>query len=394
MKLKVFIACLSLILIPKVAFSSQSQIMYDKYWSPYSGAGFMISINNAYKVLDDYYLPSSAGKTEFVWQSARLVKLLAQSMLGSFLSVAQHEVFGHGYRGREFGVGLGYEIKILSGTTYLANKYKTLSLNKQAALTAGGLEANTILGQQILNNWLLDGNIDNRDVVFYGLNQISSINYVYFTNKNLKSNSSGNDISCYIKEINAWHQDDNALTVSKMRKNILWDLFDPALYNALYTAVVSYVINAQPSEKLYMLEIGNYKYLPTGRVLMAPYGVEYQLQNYVKTPGNELIQINVRYGKTGIVTSYGLDLNIKPVCRYKGFSVGNKISIWRQPQLNVTLAKDAQYKYGFAEAVNIEYRFDEKLALYGEVGYKVAGYVPGTPLESGVVFGFGVNLSA
>ena len=391
MKIKSYLTSVALMLTSQVSTANQEPIILDKYLSPYSGSSLIQNFNEIYKSLDDRYLLSSAGKTNFIWVTARFSKLLIETIFAEFLTTAQHEIFGHGYRGREFRFSkIMYRVGIGSGyTAFYMKDYNRLTLNQKAAFSAAGNEANTILAQQLRATWLKNNLIDNRDATLYYANQFEQIKYVYIT-KEYSSNS--NDIIGYMKNINAWHGNNTTLTLNKLRLSVLWDLLDPALYNSL-SSIGSYLVTGKQQEQLFMFTVGRYKYLPSARTLFTPWGLEYQLQNYIKTPTQELIQVNLRYGKTSSVSSYGLDLHIKPIWSYKHFTFGNKLSLWKQPKLGLALASLAPTSYGIAEYINIEYAYNKIFSLYGEIGYKTAGYIPGNPLENGVVYGAGFTIN-
>jgi hypothetical protein len=393
MTIKKYLAYGLILFIPQLSHAYTIDFKYDKYWSPYSGASYMLFAYDSYKYLDDNLLPSSANKTNFGYQLGRFGKLFVEKIFTNVLTTIQHEVFGHGYRLREFGMWAEYYVDLYGGSTYYyKNQYNQLNPNQQAAMNSGGLEAETVLGQQIFNNWLESESIDNRDTVFYYESQTSQIFYVYRTPTNLAYASVGNDIASYIKSVNTWHQNPNAVTIGKMRKNILWDLLDPALYNGIYGALVSYVIQGQLTEKLYMFELANYKYLPSARTLLAPWGLEYQIKNYIKTPKEQTIQVNLRYGNTATKKSYGLDLYINRLWTYKNFTFGNKLSLWNQPKLGMQSALQANNTWGIADYFTLDYQYNQILSLYSEIGYKTSGYIPGNPLEKGIVYALGLNL--
>jgi hypothetical protein len=53
MKIKKYLYGLVL-LVPQLSHAYTLAFQYDKYWSPYSGASYMLSAYDSYKYLDDH----------------------------------------------------------------------------------------------------------------------------------------------------------------------------------------------------------------------------------------------------------------------------------------------------------------------------------------------------
>lgn len=368
------------------------QLIVDQYWSPYAGSALNTSLFHTYTFLDDKYLPNSDGKESFWWGMGRFGKILLEDLYCQFLMVMQHEVFGHGYRLREFGFkDIGYVIGIGFGSTgFSSEEYDNLSLTKQAAVSAAGMEANAVFSGQIRRNWILQQHIDRRDALLYFITSLDQADYIWVTTD--ESSSPSNDVNSYVYEVNAWY-DNEHLTKSKLRHYAYWDLLDPCLFMGLYS-IGEYIFNGSPNQPTPMIDIRNYKYIFAGRLLLAPYGSEFQMQNYVLTPQQQLAQVNVRYGNNSHLQSYGVDIFWQPIWRYKDLTVGNKLFLWRQPKfLKQNTAAGVGNMYGVAELINAEYKLYKCFSALGEFGYKTAGYIQGIPLGNSWVWRLGVKLS-
>jgi hypothetical protein len=394
MKKNLFVAALVLPLIATTAFSSEYSILVDKDWSPYAGVAINRSLFNAYKDLDDRYLPSTENRKNLLWSAVRLSKVGIDIAFGSFLMVNQHEIFGHGYRGREFKInGLSYKVNFFSGSTYFnLNSFRGAHINRMSAFVAGGLEANSILADNISQDWFANQQIDHRDAASYMMNRIAKINYVYITRESDLGASNGNDVNYYITSVNSWYKGSVApLTLGKMRSRMLWELLDLPLYYSLYS-MGNYVYNGKPNVSMFMFDINGYKYLPTPRLLWAPWGTEWQVQNNILTPDKRYIQANIRYGKNSFINSYGIDLVIKPIWAYDQFEFGNKLNLWRQPQILVSdRASSALKKFGAAAYLTIDYKCNKNISVFSELGYKTSGFSQGDPLENSYVGRLGVK---
>lgn len=368
------------------------QLIVDQYFSPYSGTSVNLSLFHTYEFLDDYYLPSSAGKATFLWGVGRCGKLVIEDWISQFLMVLQHEFFGHGYRLREFHFShISYYVNIGHGATGFSEaEFDALPLTKQAAVSAAGMEANAVLSQQIRQNWITQHHIDHRDAMLYFITSLDQADYIWVTSD--ESTKQSNDVNSYVAEVNAWYNN-TSLTKRKLRTYAFWDLLDPSLYMGLYS-IGKYIYNGAPGIPMYMFNIKDYKYMFAARLLMAPYGAEFQWRNYVMTAKQQLWQINLRYGNNSHIQSYGLDILTSPIWRYKQWDFGNKLYLWRQPKfLTQNIAAGVHNGLGFAEFVSAEYRVNHWFGLLGELGYKTAGYIQGIPLGNSWVWRVGMSLT-
>lgn len=391
LKIKILLCSLILMLFTANISAQTNTLIVDQYWSPYSGAAANTFVFNSYKYLDDRFLPSSEYNTSFLWGTGRFGKLFLESLLADFLMVTQHEFFGHGYRAREFGFSyVGYKIRINYGyTSFYIIDYDNLPYPKQAAFNVGGMEATTIMSQQIRNNLFLSGKIDRRDAALYFVTAYDQINYIFGSSD--QKTTVGNDVNGYVNTVNNWYGRP-VLSVKKLRNKDIWDLLDPTLYMALYSEVC-YVIDGDFNQPMYMFEINKYKYLPTPRLLLAPWGPEFQLQNNIVTPIQQLLQVNLRYGKNEFITSYGVDFIMRPIYQYKNFSFGNKLYLWRQPKfLKQNYANGVANGVGIGEFVNVEYSIKKNYLAFAELGYKTAGYIQGYPLGNSIVWRVGAGI--
>lgn len=391
--MKKFLAIVIIFGVFNNCFATTDRIIVDQYLSPYAGTALNLSILHGYTWLDDKYLPSSAGKTDFLWVLGRSGKWLFESIIiCDFLMTDQHEYFGHGYRLREFHFSpISYSIGFGSGWTGFSEvQYNALSYPKQAAVAAGGMEADSILSAQIRQNWIIDGKIDSRDATFYFATTMDQPEYI-FGSVDRSFGDSGNDVNRYVQTVNSWYGN-NSLTKNKLRNYAIWDLLDLSLYQSIYS-IGKYIVDGDHNIDTFMFNIKGHKYLPTPRLLLTPYGPEFKLQNYVVTPGNKLLQINIRYGNNSNIQSYGIDLFIQPIWSYKDFTFSNKVYLWYQPKfLEQNTAIGVSKGLGIAEFVAIDYKLYKSFSAFAELGYKTSGYIQGNPLGNSCVWRIGISI--
>jgi hypothetical protein len=373
--------------------ADQFSITVDKYNSPFMGANLMLTGLRGYQAIDDIVASSTVDNTSTCMTAIRFFKwLLLDVSVGSLGSVIQHEYFGHGARGREFHLAdLGYHINLYTGkTTYSFSSFETLNVNQQAAFSTGGVEATNLLAQQIEQNWVRTNTVDSRAATMYLITALDQSVYAFSTVSS--SFHPDNDANAYIAYVNQW-QGKNTLTSKKLKTAMIWDWIDPMLYIS-GASIIQYIWQGQQSIETSSLHIGTYRFMPTTHVLLAPYGPEFQLQAHLVSPEDKYVGLFLRYGRTGGKESYGFDLNITPLSHYDCWYFINKLSGWYQPHLMDPAT--AKNKYGFGEFAGVYYNVSDGIYFNAELGYKVSGYLPGTPLARGVVwrvgFMFDLNL--
>lgn len=356
------------------------------------GSNWMITGLRAYESLDDILASGSTGKTSNAMCLLRTAKFLFEYSLSNWGMVTQHEIFGHGARAREFHLSnISYDINIFHGTTYFSSQgYSSLNVIQKSALAAGGMEATSVLAGQMEQTWLNSDTIDRRDATFYLVNSLDQSMYIFGTSDS--EFHADNDVQSYINLVNQW-QGSQALTLDKLKTKILWDWFDPMIYLSL-GSIYNYIASGEPLINFGTLHIKDMRYMPTTRTLLAPWGVEFQLQNHLHTPENKYYGLFLRAGRTGGVNSYGVDFQIMPMQSYPKWSVSNKLSVWYQPHIvkNTTAATNIN-KFGGADFIRATYNVNNAVKSYAELGWKTSGYLPGVQLAGGWIWRVGFKFS-
>ncbi len=372
------------------AYETSFTLDIDKYYSPYMGANLLFSAWRGYEAVDDIVASGTAGNTSNCMTLVRTGKLAFEVTLANFLMVIQHEVFGHGARAREFNVSnVGYHINVFTGkTTYPYSSFAQLSVNQQAAMSSGGVEATSIFAAQIENSFFRNGEVDSRAAVLYLLNTFDESLYAFSTTSSVMHPD--NDANAYLLYVNNWFENSTALSSQKMKNSMIWSWLNPMIYMSGFS-LIKYLFMGDNTLNFPTLHIGDARFLPTTRVLFAPYGPEYQLLVNLFTKEDKFVGVNLRYGRTSGKTSWGADLIVAPLANYECFYVENKLSIWHQPHLLQNYAPQNTNKYGFGEFLTLYYKLARGVYALGEVGYKVSGYMPGRQLSRGVYWNVGVR---
>jgi len=367
-------------------------LTFDRHFSPITGADAMITILRGYQALDDALVPSSIGDRSFGMIAGRIGKLIfIEGILTSTQMIAQHEVFGHGYRAREAHLpNLRYRVTPWSGWIAMnAIKFNELSSNEKIAIDAGGMEGTSILANRIRTRWFnsTSRNIDSREAHLYINTSLDQTLYVLDTKRRSdKTFPIGHDVINYINEVNRWYQK-NVIDTHKLRRKILLDFVDPYLFYSAYS-LGNYIAEGNQLWEFPMIPIGEYQYLPATRIALAPYGPEYQFINFVKGLEQSYIA-TLRYGNTGGRHSSGLSLDVLRLISSDLLFIDAKADLWHQPKMFATTAAAAKGHFGAALSLLARYRIAPKIDITGQAGYKTTGYMPGEALKHSPILRIG-----
>ena len=388
------------IFFPKIAFSYQN-IIYDRYFSPYSGSSNLIF---AQKLLiwgeNALFDGSGRNTTAKVWGRAA-EQLLFWSNLNMIAAVTQHEVFGHGYRLRELGFSpKKYLITPWYGATYFKVNNSFL-MGELLAVDVAGLEAEGILAQDLKMHWIHQSKIDGRLSSAYTQAQQSLFWYTLITQlgrlKKEKA-SKGNDIEAYIAHHNASYQN-NQLTIGKLTRWSIFNWLDPMTFYAYY-AFFYYIAEGKPWD-FPMIPLGEtIRYLPNIRIGYAPYSPEAYLENFFSIDEKPLY-FYLKGGKRSI----GLGVAYNRLIAGKRGILGFRFDGWNQNVFlsNATVGEFLKgqtvfrsvlnkRKWGAAFSVKMTLNLFSSLAIYSELGGKTAGYLPGYSLRKDITARVGLTI--
>ncbi|CAK6518970.1 MAG: hypothetical protein IRF12RH_08015 [Rickettsia helvetica] len=190
--------------------------------------------------------------------------------------VGNHEIGGpNGARAREFDLKvIKYEVDPFEGTTYFkAKDFNSLQVYKQIAIDTGGIQASHLLSENIKDRYMVSNKINPTYGIGYLWTRLDQAGYIFSTKFNDKDKS-GNDINAYVTAINSIYGK-NYITKNKIRSYAYLDLFNPFLFYSGYPFIMNTNLNNIP-----MFELGEIKYLPATRAILAPYGLERGLVNH------------------------------------------------------------------------------------------------------------------
>lgn len=381
-----------------------SQLSLDRYLSPYTGADLLITALESQMSAEDS-LKELWETEEETWISAglsggyRFATVLGWwSPLSLVGTLVQHEVFGHGFRVREF-TKFGYCVSHYSffqpeggiaSTFYYHPEKEQPFLENVIAL--GGTEANTVLAGRMRENYFEKGFMDGRLAPMYSLANCDLAEYIQLTAKKLhdkESNIEGNDIVSYLDTVNQMNPD-NPVTITQLSKLSYLILLDP-FYWGNQLSLFSYVLFGKEFP-IPVFQKGAYRFVPAVSPNLTPFGPEVIIEQYFSI-GTKPQRTYVRftpYNNRGCLGFGYKNLYLQTV---ENTHIGCIIDAWYAPKLpdlsasELYFTKQSSMRPGGQALLTIRQSI-ERFAdcKFGfDVGFKTKGYLIGTPIEKGVI---------
>lgn len=413
---------LGLSLISIAAFSSEPLREFpasvDQYYSPYMGSDAILTVHQSLdlseKWLSNYEEPKKGLKPSFYrWIDLSLI----WTLIAVIEEVVQHEVFGHGYRIRSlkeadvqsykfetpppFGPGGG-------ATSFYVGE--NLKLGELQAITVAGLEAEDILARQIKFSFCQKNQMDAKLGILFAQTRLSPFFYSlvdYGIEETLEEKIfSGHDIQAFIN-INNMLYPQKLITKNHVTYQLMLNLLDPMVWYQQYNYF--YYIFTGKNISCPMIKLGeNLKLLPSLNVYLAPYGLDYSLEQYVLYKERP-IYFYVKTSPFEFNRAVGAGIEAKELFRKNDFSFGAKTHFWMQPNFLASWKmgdvlqeirpegideKLLQKIYGAYIGVLANYHFkNTNNKFYLECGAKSKGYIQGYPLGASSVWRVGSNFS-
>ncbi|MEM6700934.1 MAG: hypothetical protein AAF599_21200, partial [Bacteroidota bacterium] len=353
------IALTLILFLTALTLSAQDRyyLIGDQYGSSIASAENLLTVHLALYSFQDRYIKNQYWE-EDTWQKKslgvgyRLGKtILLDVQMDWLVLLAQHEVFGHGYRARSTGTKENrYRFSLLfpygssSGAIFYgrSNPNRFSGFDEGLVATLGGNEANAVLAKTLRDKWLLRGAMHYRELVLYSLTLNNHSLYAWST-KLFDRNEGGNDMLNYIRLVNARFdyrtEAEYQLTFDEMSNHSLLNFVNTYQLFALYAYFKGYLLNANESFDLPMFRLKNTKYLPTLRVGMTPFGSEFILENHFLKDQN-LLEISWRQGDGQLANFYGGGVKWRKVFP-KLLTTQIGVDFWNQPSM--LLGGESQY---------------------------------------------------
>lgn len=319
------------------------------------------------------------------------------------LLVVNHEVFGHGARLRErFGGPIGYRIHAPppygdggASTSFVFDREPTP--HEMLAINAGGMEADAVAAALVAHRAFSEGRMHPRDALRYLAFELDTLSYVLGTDD--EGEEPGHDVAGFVETYNdvaaAAHVP--VLTARSLRREVLAGLANPMLAYAVY-GIGRYLWSGATDAGIPALSVAGVRYLPMIRYRLAPYGREWSLVNEL---GGRIapMQVELRVGRAPRATPWAVGVRGQQLTTWTGWGLDASVEVWRQPRLAgvsggpaASGSLGAQVRVRTGRPLVPVWFSAQRATVIVDVGVKTAGFVPGEPLDGGVVARAGVGL--
>jgi hypothetical protein len=322
----------------------------------------------------------------------------------------QHEVGGHGGRGREFGLGPSYAFNWdLSAAT--GTRRPPATNEENALIGAGGTEADNVMAHRVMIDLLRPEGVDGAKVPLAFMSKLDLTVYVASTENPDRGQDfvdqyqDGNDIAYYLLSRQAQRRHTAPVTVwsgtyradlddpllasnyDDARATALWNLLDPSLVGASINYFREHVLGGSPRVHAPVLHLRNGVGLALGtRGALGPQEVSRFLDLYASTPRG-VFTVYVRDLDSSIDRTYGTGTGIHGLKLGRNVEMDLSLDTWEEPDSREAVRTGS----GWNATAEVDALFGPRWGLSAKVGSKSDGFFPGLPLEDGVYVGFGVQ---
>lgn len=374
-------------------------LIYENELSPNFGAQHLLSDHQLVSRLQNKFIPAKIFKKDAKIASFgnalfRLTKVgLLDYPMTYLTGTMQRELFGTQFRANELGaigsvVNYGIPQPYGSGGGKTSITFdKALTLTEQSLTTLAGTESSAVLSSITSKNSVLN----NHFLYEEGLMFLFSNNELAFklatgkdyANKNIKN---------YMNQMDTLYGV-NAISMDKLKILSYLDIgLDGMNINAI-ASLFNYIGKGEEQLDVLAFKLNeSISYLPSFKMLLAPYGPEVLFKQFVKK-GKTLFQLDIRTAAASSFSSLGVDLNIFNLLlgEKKKISIDGFLAAWNQPEMNLTIDNALKTIKGFGGggSATINYRFLKNTFIQARLGYKSKGYYQGLSLNNDLIFNIG-----
>jgi hypothetical protein len=396
-------------------FAQSSLILnWDKHKSSIASAENLLTIHNTF-----YKFTDSKIKTKY-WEEDSWHKklgglayrfsksILLDNQADWLVHIHQHEVFGHGFRYREFDLKRNsYNLSLFppygSGGGFAlrgrSDYPRFFGAHENIATSMGGMESASVLSERLRNKWLQSGQIHYRESLLFLSTLHDCTAYIYGTGLEL-DDSAGNDVNNFLRQVNFQYgfvnEEDYQLTINDLAQRASVNLVNTFQFFAIYTYIKTYLIDGEKNYEYPIFNVGKTDWLPSVRFGLTPFGSEFIIENFLKTE-KSLTQIRLRIGDGKLDKAYGGGISYRRDWTPK-LSINAIADLWIQPsmQLGGEELFDTKEGLGGRLIAEIDYQFNKKypIGLFTQIGYKTTGFYPGEILNKGAIARIGISLKA
>lgn len=407
MKIASFLLCGAVIVLSLIPHGVIAQVInplvIDNNLSSITAAEDLTSIDEFVNHYEQELLPQQFSVedtkgSKIVGRLYRASKdILLELVQDEFISLAEHEVFGHGARLREYGYDdATYELHLAwpygTGNGFTSWDF-AMSHDQMTTVNIAGIEGQEIIGDE--NRWraLERGTINYREANLYFIGRLAVTAYALQTTTSDLTASNGNDIAAYINQLRGINPH---VTLQAIQMQSLLNLLDPMTLDWFYSCYC-YLDRGKVELSIPMLSVGAWNYIPGFRFSLTPFGYEYHLENLFADSG-KVFNASASMGSAYNGLSYSLAMQAHRLFSEGSFSFDWKLEAWRQPELDLsaketiipTPSTSNLWSFGGLLSAAAYYNVAGSFSLTAEAGYKSRGFVEGEMLEAGPIVRAGI----
>jgi hypothetical protein len=379
---------------------------------PVSGAENTAFAADVLGRIEDRLLPGRLFREEtgfyrMAGASYRLLKLATlDAPAAAWLTVFQHEYYGHGFRAREAGFDdVRYELELPppygsgEGSTSWIQR-RPASADEFTAMAMAGMEATDLLARNLRDHWVAEGGMDYHGAFLYLYSALGLGAYLEATPEDETDRS--NDIVAYLVGVNgkaglnypqeAWLRQDDLADGARA------SLADPFYWFSWWT-LLRYAWDGETHWRYPAVPLGPVRWLPAAGYRLTPFGGEYVLENLLAAEGDPGIRrtlaLRGAYGDGELGKTFSAGLEARDIPVWKGVALDAGMDAWRQPPLRLDPVDGSPGRggrWGFGGEVGLSlptpFRF---LRFAVAAGYKGEGYLPGYRLREGMTLRAGLG---
>lgn len=394
------VAAVLTVLVHPARAGAQAAI-FDAEMSPMAGSSVVDLAATLLGRAEDKVLPLRLFDEETVLRRSagvgyRFARLFALDLpQEDWLRVVNHEIFGHGARLRErfdgpvrYRVGLPPPYGGGGGSTSFTFDREP-AIEEVLAITIGGMEANNVAASRLALRAVARGEATYREMLRYLLSRLDTVGYILSTGD--EPEEEGHDVSDFLIALRDVAGSD--LTARDLRRRAIVGLADPLLGVAAYGLVLSYLWRGDTDAPVPAFRVGGLGYLPALRLQLAPFGIEWVVENTFARDGLAT-RVSARFGDAPGARSFGIGLHRDAIWTWRRARIDVDGHAWRQPRiLDDGRVERSAGGAAFATAsVPLDVKWLRWASVVVQGGYKTRGFVEGEPLGSGFVARGGVGL--
>ena len=431
--MKIATTCLFLLTLFELGFSQYYySLLFDKNLTAYSGAENLVTMHRGIRGVQERVIkPTLFEENKWYKKCAgiglrSLQHYLATDPINNWLTIVQHEYFGHGSAFREWGCKEPYyKINVpkpygpgsgLAGGCggYGDGSVGPLSSQQKMQSRFAGVQSNALLAKSVQIKWLSSGRINYHDADFFLISANETLNYLRWTSD---KSSMINDMINYRYEIFSYYQTIereklpivNSRTIYKDVLNIfdtdymenqalILTLLNPFQYLAAYAYLKTYLWDGKNDFDFPMIPIKNIRYLPSFRYGLTPFGPEAYFENFFVTP--KVLNIYFRYGDPKFENYWGGGVEINDIYSSARWQLALSCHFWNQP--SIRMYNDYLYigpspyqtneGWGGAFWLTVYSKLLPRspVQLWLQCGYKTEGFLEGETYHDGAIIRMGM----